>query len=168
MSLKQIVTTIENYYYPVVRFFDRITWGVLFVMMTLTMADVILRKLANHSILGTVELTELMLVLVVFCSLAKCQADDGHIKIDFIMRNFGQRTQKTVELFTQFLCFVLFLFMTYGTYRHAVDMREWEEITLDLGIKVYPFVYVVSLGCALLAIVLLLKSLKALCEVLER
>lgn len=168
MTLKQFVTGIEKYYYPVVRFFDRLTWVVLFIMMTLTMADVLLRKLVNHSILGTVELTELMLVLVVFCSLAKCQVDDGHIRIDFIMRNFSPKTQKLVDVFTQFSCFVLFLFMTYGTYRYAVDMKEWEEVTLDLGIKVYPFVYVVSFGCGLLAIVLLLKSLRALSEVAER
>jgi TRAP-type C4-dicarboxylate transport system permease small subunit len=168
MTLKQFINTIERWYYPVVRFFDRLTWVVLFVMMSLTMADVLLRKIVNHSILGTVELTELMLVLVVFCSLAKCQVDDGHIKIDFIMRNFSQKTQKLVDVFTQFSCFVLFLFMTYGTYRYAVDMREWEEVTLDLGIKVYPFVYLLCFGCALLALVLLLKSLKALSEVAER
>lgn len=168
MTLKQFVTGMEAWYYPVVRFFDRLTWVVLFLMMSLTMADVLVRKLINHSILGTVELTELMLVVVVFCSLAKCQVDEGHIKIDFIMRKFSGRTQKLIDVFTQFACFLLFLLMTCGTYRYAVEMMEWEEVTLDLGIKVYPFVFLLCLGSGLLALVLLLKSLKALSEVSEK
>ena len=49
-------------------------------MMLMTMIDVLLRKFTNLSILGTVELTELMMVIVIFGSLAQCEVDGGHIK----------------------------------------------------------------------------------------
>ena len=88
MGMHSFTQRVESRFYPIVRFVDRITWVVLFIMMLMTMADVFLRKFSNLSILGTVELTELMMIVIVFCSLAECQAGDGHIKVDLVLKRF--------------------------------------------------------------------------------
>ena len=46
-------------------------------------------------------------------------------------------------------------------------MKEWGEVTVDLALPVYPFIYIAVVGCALLALVLLIKTLAALSEVIE-
>jgi TRAP-type C4-dicarboxylate transport system permease small subunit len=134
-------------------------------MMLMTMTDVLLRKFTNYSILGTVELTELMMVIVIFCSLAQCEVNDGHIKVDLVFKRFRPRMRLVVDTITQFLCFALFSLMAWAMYRHAVNVKEWGEITFDLGFPLYPFVYVASFGCLLLALVLLFKTLVVLHKV---
>lgn len=167
MHITQITQGFERILYPVVRFMDRITWVILFFMMLMTMADVLLRKFFNQSILGTVEITELLMAVVVFCSIAECQVNEGHIRVDLVMKKFSPRVRAIVDTLTQSLCFILFCFITAATFHHAGGMRAGGEVTLDLGIPVYPIVYVVSFGCALLALVLLVKALLALGEVLD-
>ena len=166
MEMHRFTRGLEARFYPVVRFVDRITWVVLFMMMLMTMADVFLRKFSNQSILGTVELTELMMIVVVFCSLAECQTGDGHIKVDLVLKRFSPRVQSIFDVFTQFTCFALFSLMTGAIWRHARSMREWGEVTVDLSLPLYPFIYVAVVGCALLALVLLIKALVALSEVM--
>lgn len=167
MHIAQITRGLERILYPVVRLMDRITWIVLFGMMLMTMADVLLRKCFNQSILGTVEITELLMAVVVFCSFAECQVQEGHIKVDLVLKQFSPRVRAMVDTLTQSFCLILFCFITTATFQHAGAMRAGGEVTLDLGIPIYPFVYVVSLGCALLTLVLLVKALNALGKVLE-
>lgn len=166
MHVVNIAKGLQRILYPVVVFMDRITWVVLFFMMLMTMADVLLRKFFNQSILGTVEITELLMAVVVFCSMAQCQVNEAHIKVDPVLKKFGPRVQAVVDTLTQGACFILFGFITTATFRHAGAMRAFGEVTLDLGIPIFPFAYVVSFGCALLTLVLLAKALMALGEVL--
>ncbi|MBW1721475.1 MAG: TRAP transporter small permease [Deltaproteobacteria bacterium] len=158
---------LEKILFPLAKYLDRITWLLLFIMMMITVTDVFLRKFTSWSVLGSVELTEMMMIMVVFCSLAECQVHDGHIKVDLILKQFSPRVQSIFDIVTQFICFVLFSLMTWAIYRHANNMREWGEVTLDLALPVYPFVYVAVVGCGLLALVLLAKALAALHEVVE-
>ena len=167
MQLTPLTQSLQRIIYPVVRFMDRITWVVLFCMMLMTMADVLLRKFFNLSILGTVEITEQLMAVVVFCSIAECQVNEDHIQVDLVLKRFSPRVRAIVDTFTQSLCFIIFCFITTATFHHAGSMRAGGEVTLDLGIPIYPVVYVVSLGCGLLALVLLVKALLALGEVLE-
>lgn len=156
---------IVSWVFPVVRFVDRITWLVLFAMMSMTTADVLLRKIANRSILGSLELTEMMMAIVVFGALAHCEKNDGHIRIDLVMKRFSRRVQLIIDAITQFVCFVLFGFMTWALFDHGNSMREWGEVTSDLLLPIYPIVYATAFCCALLTLVLLYKSLADLVEI---
>ena len=167
MKIERLIKGTEKGFFPFVRFMDRITWVVLFFMMCMTSTDVILRKTLNQSIIGSVELTEMLLTVVIFCALAQCQLNNGHIQVDLIYKKLSPRLQKICDLITQSLCTVLFALIAIGTFRHGMEMHECGEVSLDLEIPIYPFVYLASSGCALLAIVLLLKALAALREMIE-
>ena len=167
MKTTDLNRKVESRIYPIIRFVDRVTWVVLFIMMIMTMTDVFLRKFSNISILGTVELTELMMIIVVFCSLAECQVHDGHIKVDLVLKRFSPRVQSLFDVITQSVCFLLFSMMTWAILRHANSIKEWGEVTVDLALPVYPFIYVAVVGCALLALVLFIKALVAVSELLE-
>ena len=150
------------------RLLDSVAWVVLFAMMTMTVVDVLLRKFTNMTIIGAGEITEMMMAVVVFCSLAQCQVDDGHIKIDLLMRNAGPRPRAIVDVVTQFLCFVLFCLVTWGTFKHGLEIMAWEEVSIDLAIPIYPFVFVAVIGSAVLTLILLYKTMIALNEVLRK
>jgi TRAP-type C4-dicarboxylate transport system permease small subunit len=151
--------------YHLAKYLDRVTWLLLFVMMMITVTDVFLRKFTPRSVLGSVELTEMMMIMVVFCSLAECQVHDGHIKVDLVLKRFPPRVQAFFDVVTQFICFLLFSLMCWALFRHANNLKEWGEVTVDLALPVYPFIYVAAIGCGLLALVLLAKTAEAFYEI---
>jgi TRAP-type C4-dicarboxylate transport system permease small subunit len=165
--MKVLVSKFEKGLYFFTRQIDRISWAVLFLLMLMTVTQVFLRKLTNHAILGTVELTELAMAFIVFCSLAECQVHEGHIKVDLVLSRFSPRVQSFFDILTQGASFVIFTLMTVALFRQADELKRAGEITVDLGIPMYPFVYVAAFGCILLALVLLVKALLALTAFLE-
>ena len=144
---------------------DKISWVVLFVMMVMTMVDVLLRKFTNMTIIGCGEMTEMMMAIVVFCSLAQCQVKDGHIKIDLIMGSCSPRVQLLADTLTQALSFIVFCLIAFSTFRHGIEIREWQEVSIDLAIPIFPFVFIAALGSAMLALILLFRTISCISEV---
>lgn len=147
---------------PVSAILDRIAWFVLFFMMVYTVVDVLSLKLFNYSLLGTVEMTALLMVLCVFFAFAQTELDDGHIKVEFIYDRLGKRTQNLVDFLTQLMCTILFGFMGWATILNGFEKMEYNELTMDLLIPLYPFAFVASAGCCLICVVLFMKTLLAL------
>ncbi len=161
MKIEQVHRSFESWVHPISKIVNRIASGVLFCMMLLTIADVFLRKVFSQSILGTVEVTEFMMVILLFFAVTQTEILDGHVRVDLIMSRFGERTQTLVDTITQLVCFLLFGLFTWSTLVYAAKMRASGEVSQDLWLPVYPFIYVVALGCALLALSLLIKSFMA-------
>ncbi len=167
MRIEKLNTLLQGWVRPLSRFMSRIASVILFLMMILTILDVVLRKLASKSILGTVELTEFMLVILVFFSLAQTEVLDGHVKVDLVMSRFSARVQGLMDMLTQFVCFVLSLLITWSSLDYSEKMRLSEEVTQDLLIPVYPFIYFVALGCLVLSFTLLVKFFMATIKVMK-
>lgn len=150
---------VEKGLYPLVKILDYLSWVTLFSMMAITILDVFLRKLFNTSILGTVELTEFMMVIVVFSSLAQCEVDNGHIRVELIIDKFGPKVRTYANIFTQTLCTALFAMMSTSIYHHAINMKSSGEVSMDLGLPMYPFVYIAFFGCIVMTVVLFFKTI---------
>ncbi|MBN1102427.1 MAG: TRAP transporter small permease [Deltaproteobacteria bacterium] len=159
---------VERWAALVSEWMDRTASVILFLMMVLTTADVFGRKVFSDSILGTVELSEFMLALVVFFSLAHTEFMDGHVRVDLVMIQFGRRTRSTVDMITQFLCFLLCAVFTWSTLVYAGKMRLSGDVSQDLWLPKYPFVYLAVLGFAVLSLTLFVRFLASLRETLER
>jgi TRAP-type C4-dicarboxylate transport system permease small subunit len=165
MSVDGFKLYLEKTIYPVSKVMGWVASAILVVMMLLTVTDVFLRKVFDQSILGTVEVTEFLLVVVIFFSLADTERLNGHVKVDLVMSRFGERFQGVVDMVTQFVCFVLSLIITWSTLVYSEMMRASGEVSQDLWIPVFPFMYIVALGCIVLAFTLLIKFLMALMKV---
>ena len=161
MKIEQLHRSLQSWVHPISKVINHIASVTLFFMMLLTIADVFLRKTFSQSILGTVEVTEFMMVILVFFALAQTEVLNGHVKVDLVMSRFGEHTQALVDTITQLVCFLLFGLFTWSTLVYAEKMRASGEVSQDLWLPVYPFIYVVALGCALLAFSLLIKSFMA-------
>jgi TRAP-type C4-dicarboxylate transport system permease small subunit len=136
-------------------------------MMLLTITDVFLRKVFSQSILGTVEMTEFMLVILIFFSLAQTELVNGHVKVDLLVSRFGERTRGLIDMVTQFVCFLISGLITWSSVVYSVKMRASGEVTQDLWLPVYPFVFVVAVGCAILSFALLIKFFMAWIRVVK-
>ncbi|MBW2311518.1 MAG: TRAP transporter small permease [Deltaproteobacteria bacterium] len=167
MRIERLNNSIQSWIYPIARVTNHIASVTLFFMMLLTITDVILRKTISKSILGTVEVTEFMMVILVFFTLAQTEILDGHVKVDLIISRFSARVQAFVDMVTQFICFLLFVLFTWSVMVYAGEMKASGEVSQDLWLPIYPFIYVVAVGCALLSIALFIKFLIALMRTTE-
>jgi TRAP-type C4-dicarboxylate transport system permease small subunit len=136
--------------------------AILFLMMVLTIADVFGRKVFDDSILGTVELSEFMLVVTVFFALANTELMGGHVRVDVVMSLFGERARAAADVITQFICTVLSVIFTCATVQYAVKMKASGEVSQDLWLPKYPFISLAALGFAVLSIALFMKFISAL------
>ena len=167
MKIQQLHHSVELWVNPISKIVNRIASGVLFFMMLLTIADVFLRKVFSRSILGTVEVSEFMLLILVFFALAQTEVLNGHVKVDLVMGRFSERSQAMVDAITQLVCFFLFGLFTWSALVYSGKMREAAEVSQDLWLPIFPFVYVVAVGCALLSLVLLTKFFMALVKIIK-
>jgi TRAP-type transport system small permease protein len=146
-------------------FLNRLAAGMLFAMMLVTMADVLLRKLFNRGILGALELTEFMMAIVVFFALARTEWQDRNVYVDLVMERFGRRIQLCTAILTRAICFLFCSFVTASAIVYGNAIRASGEVSLDLWLPKYPFVYAVAAAWAVLALVLLMRCLTVFREI---
>lgn len=127
----------------------------LFMLMLLTCADVALRYLFNKPILGSFELTEFMMAIIVGLALAYCALMKGHVRVDLVISRLPERAQAVMEGLANFCFLFLFALITWRIIPRAQQMMEAGQLTAILRIPVFPFVLVVAAGTAVLCIVLL-------------
>ena len=145
-----------NLFFKAITIFNRITtviaMTVLFLMMMLTTVDVLGRFLFSKPIDGSFELTEVMLVIIVFCSMAFCQFSKGHINVDMIVRHFSKGTKKGFQILNDVLSLFVMTLIIWKSFENGRMVMQSNDVTMILGIPIYPFVFLVALGSAGMAL----------------
>lgn len=121
--------------------------AVLFLMMLLTTVDVASRYLFNSPILGALEITEFMVVSVVFCFLGITQQEKGHVAVDLVIGNLPSRSRRVIGFINRVASLFVLGLITWMTLRRGMELLHLKEYSGTLHIPVAPFVLLVALGC---------------------
>jgi TRAP-type C4-dicarboxylate transport system permease small subunit len=138
----------------------------LFSMMCLTIADVAGRYVFNKPVLGAFELTEFMVLILIFSYLGYAQAGKSHVSVDLFMMFIPERLKVYIEAFNHVACLGIMVLIAWMGFEKALEMMETGESTPNLALPSYPFVFFLVLGCATMCvefirdIVLILKTKK--------
>jgi TRAP-type C4-dicarboxylate transport system permease small subunit len=124
----------------------------LFLMMALTTADVVARYLFNAPILGVFEITEFMVLILIFSFLGYAQSVKSHVSVELLVARLPKRIQVYIDLFDHAVCLMLMALITWMGFERALDLKEVGEASTNLGIPRYPFVFFLVLGCAVLSV----------------
>jgi len=106
----------------------------LAAMMLLTVADVILRALANLPITGAYDLVQLFLVGTVFLSIPEVFMRGENIVVDFIDHLVGPRTIDVLRMIARLLAFVFVGVLLWRMIAPALDAMRFHEVSPDLSI----------------------------------
>jgi TRAP-type C4-dicarboxylate transport system permease small subunit len=128
--------------------------------MALVVANIIGRYLFNKPLTGTLEFTETLLVLVIFCSIALTQYDGGHIRVILLTRRLPQRLSRGLTVVAMLCGCVFFTWCSYAAWIFAAEAysfgeQEWGEVVFPL----WPLKFVVFFGLAALALQFLLDAI---------
>ena len=124
-------------------------------LMMLTVADVFLRKFFNAPILGSYEITEFLLVVLVFFAIPWAALKKANVKVDLIVGNFPERVQAAFSSVTCFLSLVVTAFFGWYTIPQAVYILKLGSVSDMLEIPYYPFYFFVAFGFFILMFVLI-------------
>jgi TRAP-type C4-dicarboxylate transport system permease small subunit len=139
------------------RFANSIAAGVLAVMMFLTATDVLLRYFFNRPILGSVEMTEFLMAILVSLGLGYCTLSKGHVTVDLLISRFSPRAQAIINSITCLVSFGLIALITWRCILYISVVRDPLITSAALHIPTFPFVAIVAFGLALFCLVLLVQ-----------
>ena len=162
MSLTKAANIMEKGLAPLTNIIGITGSIVIGFMMMVTVVDVVGRRLFNAPLLGSMDLTTFMMVVVVFFSIAHCQLVKGHVTIDLVVSRLPTRIQAIINSIMYSLFFLLFVWITYQFYLRALEVMKNNIVSATLEIPVAPFYFVAFFGCALLSLLALMHLLSFL------
>ena len=130
---------------------------ILLAMMFLTVVDVVARYAFNRPLRGAFEVTELMLLVLIFAGLPLVSFSDEHATMDFIDRLLGPRSQRWLEGFVQLLNAVFMFLLTWLVWLKADRIWSYRDATDVLRIVYGPFVYFMAVTLGLAGLIHLYK-----------
>ena len=153
---------------PVVTVFGSVGSGAIALMMLVTVADVGGRRLFNHPVFGSMDLSTFMMVIVVFFSMAQCELMRGHITIDLLVSRFKQKSQDIFNSIAYVIFLVTFSWMTWQLIQYGIGRYHSHIVSYTLKVPLYPFIFVAALGSALLSLMVLTHLLTYLAGALKK
>ena len=115
--------------------------AILFCMMTLTFVDVVLRYGFNRPLRGGFEVTELMLLVLIFAGLPLVTHANEHVTMDLIDRWLSPRLRNALARLMEAVSAALMFALTWFMWIKAQRIAGYGDTTDVLRIAVGPFVY---------------------------
>lgn len=110
--------------------------AIILVMMLLTTADVAFRFFLNSPIPGAYELSEFLLVGVVFLAISYVQACRAHIMVDLFTDRLPRWATLGLDILSALLALVVFAVLTWQAGFQA--WRAWVIDDYTMGLIAYP------------------------------
>lgn len=110
-------------------------------MMLLTFVDVVARYLLNRPIRGGFEVTELLLLVLIFAGLPLVSHADEHVTMDFIDRILPPAALRVLVRVVHALCAAVMFFLAWQVWIKAGRIAGYGDTTDVLRITIGPFVY---------------------------
>ncbi len=133
----------------------------LFILMVLTFFDVIGRGF-NHPIVGTVEVTELMIGLIVYLGIGLTTIQHGHIRVDIVIMYLSPRVRVAIEVLTLGISISFAVLMCWQLWLKSADTVEMNDVTQIWAVPIWPVAYIIAAGSITLVAGLMLQFFHAL------
>jgi TRAP-type C4-dicarboxylate transport system permease small subunit len=124
----------------------------LFAMMLLTTIDVVGRYLFNAPLMGAFEITEYLVLILIFSFLCNAQSHKDHVSVDLLFNKLPRKCRNIINIINHTACLVLMALIAWMSYFKALELKEVGEASPNLVIPDYPFVFFLVLGCIVLCL----------------
>lgn len=123
-----------------------------FAMMVLVVANALSRFFLNAPIVGTLEITESTLCVLIFLSVGFTQYEGGHIHVTLVLQRMSAGARHALALLAAVLGLAFFAWSAWSAWGFAMkslamNEQEWGAIRFPL----YPVKFVIFAGLLLLA-----------------
>lgn len=132
----------------------------LFSLMWLTLIDVVGRKFFNNSVPGGLELTEILMVIVIFSALPLVSWRNEHVVFDSLDAFIPHWLKGAQARLVHLVSGVVFGFLAELMAMRAERFAEYGDTTVHLQLSIAPVAWIMAALLALTALIHLLFVLK--------
>jgi len=136
-------------------------------LMLLTVTDVLLRAIWSAPIMGGLELTELMMVVLVYPGLAWVAIKRANVKVDLLVGRFSTRKQGIIDSVTCLLSLCIAALIAWFTIPQALYMRNLGIETDLLSILHYPFFFLIAFAYFVLCFALIVNLIESIRQAIK-
>ena len=147
---------------PVLFVIRRIAEVTLFLMMCLTMLDVVGRYFLNFPVLGSVELTELLMVGVIFSGISLSSATRSHVTVDLVSMALHGRLRWFQQLLGEFVSLGIILLLAVVSWGKAAEIADYGDKTAVLLLPIAPIAYFMAVMLSFTTLYHLLQCIETL------
>lgn len=127
---------------------------VMFVMMAVTLVDVVGRDLFSAPLPGGFEITELLLASVIFLGLPMVTAEGAHVDVDLLDSRIPEFLKPLQNLLVSLLNIAAYSVLSWMLWRYAFRTYGYEDTTAILQIPYAGLVFLMAVCCSLSTIAL--------------
>src|SRR5690625_2491730 len=167
-GFKLWIERFEKFTFHFTKILSSVSSVLIFLLMILTAADVFSRSVFNSPITGTYELSGLMLAVIIFFSLGSVQMENAHLEIDVLTNKMSKVVRKWISLITSTILFILLILTTWQLYEYGARSLTGNQTTGDLGLKMYIFIFMATLGSFAFTLTYFFEILKFFIKVREK
>ena len=131
--------------------------AILLGMMLLTFVDVVARYVFSRPLRGAFEVTELMLLVLIFAGLPLVSFTDEHAVMDFIDRVLGAGARRGLQRLVQAVSAAFMFLLAWLVWLKADRVWAYRDSTDVLRIVYGPFVYFMAITLGLAGVIHLYK-----------
>jgi len=119
--------------------------GIFLVALSLlTLLDVLGRYVFSIPVRGAVELTEALMVGVIFTGIVLATQARQHITVDLLIMTLGPRGRRVQQGFALLLAAGVSALLGAVTWSQAISARDYGDKTTMLGIPMAPLMFFMS------------------------
>ena len=128
-----------------------------FSVMLLILVNILMRKLFNMPIIGTVELAGLLTATGIGFALANCELNNGNVAMSIITDKFNAKTQRLIEIFIYIISLFFWAMVAWRVilFGSSSFISGWVSSTASF--PVFPFIFILSFNILCLCFVVALK-----------
>ena len=135
--------------------------AVIGILMFMTVIDVVRRAATGKALVGAVEITQFLMITIVFLSLAYAQVRDEHVKVDIITLRLRDRPRAWLDIVMLLIgAGFVFLVAWQGAWDtlEAFDLKEWQFGPGQMHMYTWPARLMIPIGCFFLGVQLLIDT----------
>lgn len=127
--------------------------AIVFILMGLTLIDVVGRYFFNTPLVGGFEITELSMGVLVFITLPQLTLDNRHLKVELFTNQLPPVATHAISLLTPLLSTIVLIFLAVQLGDQGNSLNAYHETTATLHLPVGPLAYFMSGMCVISALV---------------
>ena len=131
---------------------------ILFAMMVLTFVDVIGRYVFLAPIPAAYEIISLMMPAVIFCALPITVLREGHVTVDLLDSFVPRAVARFQGLAVNLVSATALGLVTWRLWIKATEDRQYDSVTDELLLLIWPFGVGMALLCGLASLAALINA----------
>ncbi len=132
----------------------------MFYVFIVSFADIIMNKVFKNPLNWAFDSISLLAVVAIAAAIPLVQINRGHIEIEFVEKRFNHIWRKIIALFINSLGIILWGIVAWRSFLYGKDILEAGEVSMSVGIIIFPFIWFQGFCAIFVIFVLLLQAIK--------